>query len=645
MSFFSQTSRMGRLSTVLGQDVLVLQRFEGRDQINDIYTYQVDCLAGQSDINFDQLLGTHATVTLETRQGERHFDGIVTETRWLGAGENGHRYRLHLKPWFYLSSLRRNQRIFHNMTVVEILEELLEDYAEAGDFSINLIEDYPELEYTVQYRESDMAFACRMMERFGISYHFKHSKGAHELVITDVIDNHDTIGERPFRPDEGHHQEDIDHFWEWRPARRMTTGAIRLTDYNFKTPMAAMESDHFSDNTYEQGEIESFDWPGDYLDGGRGKVMAKLRAAGEHGQAYRYEAIGDILALGSGTRVVLGGDPVPGSGEEYMCLRVDHSYTSDSYGTGDGSGSEYAYVANYVLMPSSAPLVPERKTALADVRGPQTAMVVGKGEIDCDDYGRILVKFHWDLAEDFSMRCRVSQNWAGSSWGGMVIPRVGMEVVVEFLDGNPDKPLVTGCVYNGRTPTPMELPKDKTRSTFKTNSVGGEGFNELTFEDKAGEEFVYLHAAKNLEMHVENSSKRRVEFDDNVSVGHNSKLDVAVDRIETIGGKLDLHVTKNRSEEIDGKHGLTVKSDIAIESGGDLSLKAGGEIVIDASKITLVSGNAAVVLQGGKVDVSPRLNVGNASPSAGVSPTIPEILQIATGEGNAFVSHCPLKDA
>ncbi|MBL3598017.1 type VI secretion system tip protein VgrG, partial [Rhodovulum sulfidophilum] len=269
------------------------------------------------------------------------------------------------------------------------------------------------------------------------------------------------------------------------------------------------------DAAYEQGQIESFDWPGDYLDQGRGRVVAELRAAGERGQDRRYEAEGDIVALGAGFRVTLSGDPVPGTGGEYMCLSARHSYTADNYGSGgsdDGDGR--AYDGQYVLMPVEAPLLPEQKTARADVRGPQTATVVGEGEIDCDEYGRILVRFHWDLEEAWSMRCRVSQSWAGAGWGGMVIPRIGMEVVVEFLDGDPDKPLVTGCVYNGRNRVPYDLPENKTRSTFRSDTHQGRGFNELRFEDKKGQEEIYLHAEKDIYTAIEDSAAKIVGNND-----------------------------------------------------------------------------------------------------------------------------------
>ncbi|MGH1367768.1 MAG: type VI secretion system Vgr family protein [Maritimibacter sp.] len=537
---------MGRLSTELGPDSLVLRRFTGREHMNGLFDYTVECLAALPDVDFDALIGTNANVTLLAHDGEEHaFNGLITEARWMGAGDNGHRYELRLQPWFFLASLRRNQRIFHNMTVVAILQELLADYADAGALVINLEASYPELEYTVQYRESDMDFATRLMERHGISYHFTHREDGHDMVLTDMVDSHNSIGMRPFKPAEGHHQEDVQHFHDWRPARRITTGAVRLTDYNFKTPKAAMEADHTGDATFAHGQIESFDWPGDHLEQGRGKAIAQLRALGERGQDRRYEAEGDIISMRAGALVELGGDPVPGLGEDFLCLTALHSYESDSYGSGD-AGSEDAYKGRYVLMPKDAPMLPEHKTPRADVKGPQTAKVVGEGEIDCDEYGRILVQFHWDLDAAYSMRCRVSQNWAGKGWGGMVIPRIGMEVVVEFLDGDPDKPLVTGCVYNGFNETPYPLPEHKTKSVFRSDTHQGEGFNEFTFEDEKDKEKIYLHAEKDHEIHVENNRAKRVDRNQSESVGNNKSIEIGNNHHEVIGGNMTLMVGPNK---------------------------------------------------------------------------------------------------
>jgi type VI secretion system secreted protein VgrG len=304
--------------------------------------------------------------------------------------------------------------------------------------------DYPVLEYTVQFRETDLAFATRLMERHGISYHVQHRAGGHTLVLTDAVESHASIGSYPVYPQNDHARAKGPHLWDWRPARRITTGAVRLMDYNFKTPNAQMEVDKVGDAAHAQGRIESFDWPGDYPDAGRGRAVAALRTARERGQAQRYQAEGDIAALTPSARITLilhgeAGDHLPATGATFICLTATHSYSAEGYGSTAASADADmpAYTGSYTLMPETAPLKPERKTPLADVRGPQTAMVVGEGEIDCDEYGRILVRFHWDLAKANSMRCRVSQNWAGNGWGGMVIPRIGMEVLVEFLDLSP----------------------------------------------------------------------------------------------------------------------------------------------------------------------------------------------------------------
>jgi type VI secretion system secreted protein VgrG len=675
-SVFTQTSRLGRLATVLGPDVLALQRFEGREAMSALYDWQVDCLAVTPDVDFDALLGTHATVTLVTRQGEQPFDGIVTEARWLGPGENGHRYRLTLKPWVWLASLRRNQRIFHRKTVVQILQELLAAYADAGALKLHLTAEYPELEYTVQFRETDLDFACRLMERHGISYHFQHAQGSHEMVLTDAAASHPEIGARPFYANSGHQPEEGHHFWDWRPARRITTGAVRLTDYNFKTPTAAMEVDHTGDAAHAEGQIESFDWPGDYPDHGRGRVVARLRTAGERGQDRRYEAEGDVAALGAGVRVTLSGDSVPGLGEEFLCLVASHSYTSDGYGSGTATSDGYAYTGRYVLLPATAPMLPERKTPRADVKGPQTAVVVGDGEIDCDEYGRILVRFHWDLANANSMRCRVSQNWAGAGWGGMVIPRIGMEVVVEFLDGDPDQPLVTGCVYNGKNQVPYPLPQNKTVSTFKTQTHQGAGYNELRFEDEKDREEVFMHAQKDHNTVIENDENHSIGHDRSKSVGndqsemisHDKTITVGNDHREAIGQDMYYTVGRNQQEDYGKDHihrvGNILKdvihADHLYEAGrnfkgevfGKYTLDVGQSITNNTKLHTLMAyermqvrgPGGKITIEGGKITLEAAVIHLKGAVIMGGSggPQVPT-LQMAAREGLPLCEECVAK--
>ena len=330
---FSQTERLGRLTTDLGPDTLALLRFDGTDHLNDLFEYRVEALATRDDLDFDALVGTHASVEIEAHDRMRPFDGIVTSARWAGVGENGHRYDLILRPWFWLAGRRHNQRIFHNKTVVQILQELLSDYAQLGDpaLEISLSRDYPILEYTVQYRESDLDFARRQLERHGISFHFRHAIGSHTLVLTDDVLAHATVGDRPFKRYDGHHQYEQEHFWDWAPERNVTTGAIRLTDYNFKTPAQAMEVDRLGDAAYAQGQIESFDYPGDYPAQDVGRLVAGLRTEQERGADRRIRAVGDCTSLGAGTRVTLSGDRVPGTGETYLCLSASHHFVSEAF--------------------------------------------------------------------------------------------------------------------------------------------------------------------------------------------------------------------------------------------------------------------------------------------------------------------------
>ena len=643
MSVFSQDARLGRLTTVLGPDILVLRRFDGDEALSGLFDFTVEAVATRDDLDFDSLLGTHATVTLVGADGPAHFDGIVTEARWKGPSENGWRYDLRLRPWFWLAGQRRNMRIFHNKTVVEIIEELLSDYAHLGEphLEVALIGDYPELEYTVQYRESDLAFARRLMERFGLSFHFRHQEGAHTLVMTDDVLKHETFGTRPFYGMGQNKGTGGEHFWEWGPERRLTTGATRLMDYNFKTPTAAMESDRMGDAQYAEGQLEAYDYPGDYLDLGLGNKVAQLRCEEERGNDARHAATGDLIGFRPGHVVHLaGGDAVPGNGSDHICLAARYRFVSQSYGSNrEAVAEERPFVGDYKLMPTTAPMVPPRTTPRPVVQGPQTAVVVGEGEIDCDEYGRILVHFHWDLEKAYSMRCRVSQNWASQGWGGMVIPRIGMEVVVEFLEGDPDKPLVSGCVYNGKNKPPYPLPANKTKSVFKTDTHKGSGFNELTFEDERDEELIYMHGQKDQEIVIENDRSKTIGRDETNSigrdrsqaVGQDETMSVGRDQRENIGqdviyqvgrdqqekyGKDHVHVVgnihkqdiyadhlvqigRNHEETVFGKSTLNVTEAITNNTAKHTLMAyekfvikgPGGKITLDASGITLEAGS------------------------------------------------------
>ncbi|MEJ6404138.1 type VI secretion system Vgr family protein [Yoonia sp. 2307UL14-13] len=546
---FDQTGRFGRLTTNLGDSALALMRFNGEDAVNALFTYYVEAISLEPDIDLGGLIGSHANIAFETLIGEtRHFDGIVTEAENMGGSTNGNLYRLTLRPWFWLCGQRKNHRIFHNKTVVQIIEEVFGDWSGASDplFENRLASNYPELEYTVQYGESDLDFITRQMERFGISYHFTHTDGGHTLVMTDMSENFTPLSgqTRPYVNAVGEYNMEEEHFWGWKAGRGLTTGAVRMADFNFKTPKKAMEVDRAGDPGYDaHGAIESYYYPGDYPDQGAGKSLSNLRLTQEQSRDRRHRVQGNVTTLSSG--MIVGPKeqkaPVVKPGP-YVCLMARHSYTSDSYGSGDTDTDEMAYRGEYVLTELDAPYAPERKTARPIIHGPQTAMVVGEGEIDCDEHGRILVRFHWDLAGANSMRCRVVQTSASGEWGGMIIPRIGMEAVVEFLEGDPDKPMVTGCVFNGGTDSPYQLPAHKTKHVMRADTHQGSGFNEISFEAEAGQENMAIHAQK----------------DQTIRVLNDQSANIAANRIENIGANASTAITANMMERVGANKSITV---------------------------------------------------------------------------------------
>ena len=544
---FGQAGRQGQLETALGPDALVLLRMDGTEELSGDFRWTVAALSEQAEIDLHALLGTHATVLIDHASGTRAFDGIVAEAQARGTDENGFRYGLILRPWLHVASLRRNMRIFHDQTVIEIVEAVLNDYAGLGNphLDVQVTADYPVLEYTVQYGDSDADFVRRQLERHGISWSWRHKAGNHTLVLSDAAISLPQVPgtTRPFYRIAGFHQHDEEHFSRWSPGQRITTGAVRLTEYNFKIPTAVQEVDQAGDASHPSGDIESYDWPGDYLTQGEGTGVVTSRLEQSRGQAPRHEADGDVVSLGAGWRVTLGGDEVTGAtGHGFVCLKATHRFRAQAYGSGNAGGDETPYAGTYVLMPDDTPYRPEQRTVGPRVQGPETAVVVGEGEIDCDEYGRILCRFHWDIEGAHTMRVRVSQNWASKGWGGMVIPRIGMEVIVEHLRGDPDKPIVTGCVYNGKNTPPYELPEHKTRSTFKTDTHQGEGFNELRFEDENGREEIFVHAQKNMNTVVLNNKTERIENNHVTLVEHNRESEVTRDHNEVVGGNMTVHV-------------------------------------------------------------------------------------------------------
>ena len=591
---FTQDHRMARFKADIGDDDRFLfTSFSGREVMNQCFEYEVEVICQEKRlVDFNPIIGRHCTITLETfdRWQLRYFFCILSEANLINTHTNGNSYRLVLRPWLWLLSKRSNALIFHKETAPRIIELVFADHPNLANFTSKLsVKSYPTIEYVAQYCESDMDFVCRLMEEHGISFYFEHGDRSHKLVMTDPVSGYKDLGSRPFVAVAGRHRRDSEHITYWQPARQFTTGQTALIDYDFKKPSAAMLSTKNGDASYEHGQLEEFHYPGRYVEVSDGSdIYAQARMDARRAEDNQVNAKGDCATFFPGCLMTLEGYPEDDQNEKHLVLEANHSFGGESYGSGEGDAS--VYTGGYVLMRADRQYAPPEQTTRPRIYGPQTAKVVGDGEIDCDEHGRILVLFHWDRKSKRSRRVRCAQVWAGKDWGGMFTPRVGMEVLVNFLEGDPDQPLVVGCVYNGENTPPYALPGKKNITGWKSNTTpGGGGYNEFVMDDTAGSELVRLHANFDMDSTVEHDEKREVKNDRATKIGNNENLNVANEIEITAGSKITIKcgtskitmdtmsITLEASTiEIHAKTNLSTKSDLTAshEAGPNMTIKA-----------------------------------------------------------------------
>ena len=540
-----QDTRIAKLSTPLGQDVLAITRFDGTEGLSEMFEFRIEAVSDEENIDFDRALGLNATLSFNTYDiGKRYFDGILTEAQWLGVRNTDYVYRVVLRPWLWLLGHKTDSRIFSNMTAPDIIAQVFSAHGFAK-FTNRLSKSYRTLEYCVQFRESDLAFVSRLMEQEGIGFYFKHEDGEHTLVLSDTNTSYDPIPEssRKFIPLSAGEQRHEEHIYHWVPERRFASGKVMLNDYDFKKPTANMKVNKQGQAAYANSKLEIYDYPGKYYETSDGEKYAEMRLNAEQALDGRVICSGDAVSCYPGGLMSLEEHPNGAQNREYLILRSAHTFVSEAFRSGSVMHSDNTYQGNYELLPSDKPFTALQTTEKPRIFGPQTARVVGDGEIDVDEDGRILVEFHWDRDDQKSRRCRLAQVWAGKEWGGIFIPRVGMEAVVNFLDGDPDRPLVIGTVYNSDNKPPYPLPSDKTINGWKSNSSeGGGGYNEFIFEDRKGQEKVRFHAEKDLEGKVKNDETREVDHDRDTTIGNNDTLDVGKILDVTAGQKIVMKV-------------------------------------------------------------------------------------------------------
>jgi type VI secretion system secreted protein VgrG len=640
----SQKNLPVSVKTSLGDDVLVFWRMNCQESVSQPFTYELELLSADATIKPQYILGKTAQVKLEipVNEGFRYFHGYVTSFGVIGSHGDFAMYHATLRPWLWFLTRTADCRIFQQKSVPDIIKAVFSDLGFSTYLTDNLSGTYPVLEYCVQYRETAFNFVNRLMEREGIYYYFTHEDGKHMLVLADSHSSHATVAGYetiPFFPPDEHRRRERDHFSEWTYAENVETVEYSMTDFDFEKPKASLLTKAVVSRSHAQASYAMFDYPGGYFVKTDGDTYATTRVTERQSLYEVVEGAGEVLGVASGALFTLSQFPQSSQNREYLTLEMSCGCEVTDY---ESSGGEQtmSFSSRVKAIPSAQQFRPARSTMQPTVRGPQTAIVVGPSgeEIYTDQYGRIKVQFHWDRLgtsdENSSCWIRVSNTWAGKTWGAIHIPRIGQEVIVDFLEGDPDRPIVTGCVYNADQMPPYTLPDNMTQSGIKTRSTKSgvaENFNELRFEDKKDSEEIYFHAEKDFNRVVENNDTLKVGFlkkdngDQTIEIFNNQKLVVGGGGTDAADGSQTIEIQKDRTATLKtGNEKLEVQQgnrDVIVTKGNDTHTISEGNRTVTIDKgndtLTISQGDQTITLSAGKSTIeaatSIELKVGGSS--------------------------------
>jgi type VI secretion system secreted protein VgrG len=689
MPKFTQKNRAAAVGTPLAEDHLLLRGMSGYDAISQPFNYTVEMLSVDSEISFEKLLGESLTIRLNHVDPEkggpefRFFNGIVADLQQHEPVSGLHSYHALLVPWFWFLTKSTDSRIFQGKSVPEILAEVFKLHGFESKFEERLSAQYPKLEYCVQYCESDFAFASRLMEEVGIYYFFTHKDGKHTMVLADSKAAHDEcpgFEEMKYIGPTGNATGN-NEVTSWEMRKQVVSGGFALTDFNFSQPQKKLYPEETSPRQHNLGQFQQYQYEGEYIqDGGKDpdgsnhiqlEDIAKIRLQALQSEHDVVLVESDCRGLQAGHTFTLSNCFRKDQDGKYFITSLHHQLVMDDFVSGSG-GSEKEYECSFTAISDAVDYRTQRTTPKPRVAGPQTAIVVGRSgeEIDTDKYGRVKVQFHWDREskadETSSCWVRVSQNWAGKKWGAIFIPRIGQEVIVDFLEGDPDRPIITGRVYNGDNMPPYDLPAEKTKSTIKSHSSKDDsGFNELRFDDKAGKEQIFMHAEKDMDVRVKNNYKETnyghrdirvgwkkdgksggnfntlVREDENRHIEKNYYELVDEDSHQTVKGERTEKYEKSQKTYVqddavlnadrqitETKTAISLKTDKYTLQGASGVHVKGQTLNFEASNISLKCGGSFVHIGPAGVDIKGpmvKINSGGSAKSADAPEALPEI--------------------
>src|SRR5262245_2604156 len=643
MATYLQTERPMAVTNPVGEDALLLVGLAGSEALSHLFNFELDLLAeNRTEVTFDKLLGQKVTVHLSLPDGKkRHFNGICSRVTQGERDDIFTAYRMEIVPQFWLLSKRAQSRIFQHVSVPDILKKVLEGV----DAVFELQGSFQPRDFCVQYRETDFKFASRLMEEEGIYYFFKHSADGHKMVVANSPQSHPDLP----GPTKIIHEtvtggtREEDRIYEWEKAQELRSGKCTLWDHSFEMPHQHLDADKTIQDSVQVGKVahklkvggndklEIYDYPGEYaqrfdgIDRGGAERPAELQKIFEDNKRtvalrMQEEAVPSLVIQGasncrhfvSGHKFTL--DRHFSADGQYLLTGVRHTGKLSGDYRSNGS-TQFGYQNTFTCMPLGLPYRPLRKTPKPTVQGSQTAVVVGPAgeEIFTDKYGRVKVQFHWDRHgkndADSSCWCRVATLWAGKQWGVIHIPRIGQEVIVDFLEGDPDQPMIVGSVYNAEQMPPYKLPDNKTQSGIKSrSSLGGtsENFNEICFEDKKGEEFIYCRAEKDNIIAVENDETKWIGHDNWVEVDNDQTIAIGRDRQKTIDRNETTNVKRDRSEKVGRDEKISIGNDRTERVAKDESIIIGNnrmEVVNKDENISIKANRSETVGQNEEVSV------------------------------------------
>jgi type VI secretion system secreted protein VgrG len=622
---YLQPGRLLNITSPLGENVLLLRGFNGHEELSRPFRYELDLLSQNDAIAAKEIVGKPVTWSVRDFDDQpRFFNGVVARFAAGNRGARGFRaYRAEVVPWFWMLTRGSDCRIFQNQTTPEIVQAVFEEYG-FTDYQPSLSGSYEPWEYCVQYRETAFNFVSRLLEHEGIFYYFKHEDGKHTMMLVDAKRAYQDVKENQVKFSSGtlapNHVGSWDHRYEFR------SGKWAQADYNFETPSTSLLTN--ADTLVKlpgNAAYELYDYPGEYRQKSHGQGLTTIRMQEEEAPHDVVSGSGRCCTFTPGGKFTLQGHDIASEDGAYVVTSIAHSAVDRSL---ENEGGPSSYSNTFECIPAEIDFRPARITPRPFVRGPQPAVVVGPAgeEIYTDKYGRVKVQFFWDRQgkkdENSSCWIRVAETWAGKNWGMIFNPRIGQEVIVDFIEGDPDRPIITGRVYNAEQMPPYTLPANQTQSGVKSRSSKGgaaANFNELRFEDKKGEEQVYFHAEKDFDRVVENNDTLKVGFekkdpgDQTIEVFNNQSLTVGAGKGGASDGSQTISVFKDRTETVEtGNETVTVKQGnrtVNVNTGNDThNIKTGNRAVV------IDMGNDALTIKMG--DQTTKLNLGKSETEA-----------------------------